>query len=135
MQHQTAAIHAGYDNSQGHGTMSVPISQTTAYAFRDSEHAANLFALKELGPIYTRLTNPTTDVLEQRYAALENGAGAICVASGQSAIFYAVANVAVAGDNILISDKLYGGAVTLLTHTIKRFGITAKVFKSEDASD
>jgi len=135
MQNQTAAIHAGYDNSQGHGTMSVPISQTTAYAFRDSEHAANLFALKELGPIYTRLTNPTTDVLEQRYAALEQGAGAICVASGQSAIFYAVANVAVAGDNILISDKLYGGAVTLLTHTIKRFGITAKVFKSEDASD
>ncbi len=135
MQNQTAAIHAGYDNSQGHGTMSVPITQTTAYAFRDSEHAANLFALKELGPIYTRLTNPTTDVLEQRYAALENGAGAICVASGQSAIFYAVANVAVAGDNILISDKLYGGAVTLLTHTIKRFGITAKVFKSEDASD
>ena len=135
MQNQTAAIHAGYDNSQGHGTMSVPITQTTAYAFRDSEHAANLFALKELGPIYTRLTNPTTGVLVQRYAALENGAGAICVASGQSAIFYAVANIAVAGDNILISDKLYGGAVTLLTHTIKRFGITAKVFKSEDASD
>ena len=135
MQNQTAAIHAGYDNSQGHGTMSVPISQTTAYAFRDSEHAANLFALKELGPIYTRLTNPTTDVLEQRFAALEGGAGAICVASGQAAIFYAIANVAVAGDNILISDKLYGGAVTLLTHTIKRFGITASVFKSSDASN
>jgi len=135
MQNQTAAIHAGYDNSHGHGTMSVPISQTTAYAFRDSEHAANLFALKELGPIYTRLTNPTTDVLEQRFAALEGGAGAICVASGQAAIFYAIANVAVAGDNILISDKLYGGAVTLLTHTIKRFGIEAKVFRSADASD
>jgi len=135
MQNQTAAIHAGYDNSQGHGTMSVPISQTTAYAFRDSEHAANLFALKELGPIYTRLTNPTTDVLEQRFAALEGGAGAICCASGQAAIFYAIANVAVAGDNILISDKLYGGAVTLLTHTIKRFGIEAKVFKVSDASD
>jgi len=135
MQNQTAAIHAGYDNSQGHGTMSVPISQTTAYAFRDSEHAANLFALKELGPIYTRLTNPTTDVLEQRFAALEGGAGAICVASGQAAIFYAIVNVAVAGDNILISDKLYGGAVTLLTHTIKRFGITAKIFNSSDALD
>ena len=135
MQNQTAAIHAGYDNSHGHGTMSVPISQTTAYAFRDSEHAANLFALKELGPIYTRLTNPTTDVLEQRFAALEGGAGAICVASGQAAIFYAIVNVAVAGDNILISDKLYGGAVTLLTHTIKRFGITAKVFNSSNASN
>merc|ERR1711916_351307 len=114
---------------------SVPIAQTTAYAFRDAEHAANLFALKELGPIYTRLTNPTTDVLEQRYAELEGGAAAICVASGQAAIFYAIANVAEARDNILISDKLYGGAVTLLTHTIKRFGITAKVFKSSDASN
>jgi len=135
MQNETIAIHGSYDNKQGYGTMSVPIAQTTAYAFRDSEHAANLFALKELGPIYTRLTNPTTDVLEQRYAQLEGGAGAICVASGQSAIFYAIANVAEAGDNILISDKLYGGAVTLLTHTIKRFGIEARVFKSADASD
>lgn len=135
MRKQTSAIHAGYDGTKAYGAMSVPITQTTAYAFRDSEHAANLFALKELGPIYTRLTNPTTDVLEQRFAALEGGAGAICVASGQSAIFYAIANVAEAGDNILISDKLYGGAVTLLTHTMKRFGISASVFRSEDASD
>ena len=135
MQKDTIAVHGGYNNKEGWGTMSVPIAQTTAYAFRDSEHAANLFALKELGPIYTRLTNPTTDVLEQRFAQLEGGAAAICVSSGQSAIFYAIANVAEAGDNILISDKLYGGAVTLLTHTIKRFGITAKVFKSADASD
>ena len=135
MQKETIAIHAGYDKKQGHGEMAVPISQTTAYAFRDSEHAANLFALKELGPIYTRLTNPTTDVLEQRFAQLEGGAAAICTSSGQAAIFYAIANVAEAGDNIIISDKLYGGAVTLLTHTIKRFGITAKVFKSADASN
>ena len=135
MQNETIAIHAGYNKKEGHGSMAVPITQTTAYAFRDSEHAANLFALKELGPIYTRLNNPTTDVLEQRFAALEGGAAALCVASGQSAIFYSIANVAQAGDNILISDKLYGGAVTLLTHTIKRFGISAKVFKSEDASD
>jgi O-acetylhomoserine (thiol)-lyase len=135
MQNETIAIHAGYNKKEGHGSMAVPITQTTAYAFRDSEHAANLFALKELGPIYTRLTNPTTDVLEQRFAALEGGAAAICVASGQSAIFYAVANVAEAGDNILISDKLYGGAVTLLSHTMKRFGITTKVFRSEDASN
>ena len=135
MQNETIAIHAGYNKKEGNGSMAVPITQTTAYAFRDSEHAANLFALKELGPIYTRLNNPTTDVLEQRFAALEGGAAALCVASGQSAIFYAIANVAQAGDNILISDKLYGGAVTLLTHTIKRFVISAKVFKSEDASD
>ncbi len=135
MQNETIAIHAGYNKKEGYGSMSVPIAQTTAYAFRDSEHAANLFALKELGPIYTRLTNPTTDVLEQRFAALEGGAAAICVSSGQAAIFYAIANVAEAGDNIIISDKLYGGAVTLLTHTIKRFGISAKVFKSDDASN
>jgi O-acetylhomoserine (thiol)-lyase len=135
MNKETIAVHAGYDNKEGYGTMSVPIAQTTAYAFRDAEHAANLFALKELGPIYTRLTNPTTEVLEKRFAQLEGGAAAICVASGQSAIFYAIANVAEAGDNIIISDKLYGGAVMLLTHTIKRFGITAKVFKSSDASN
>ena len=135
MQNETIALHGGYNKKEGYGSMSVPIAQTTAYAFRDAEHAANLFALKELGPIYTRLTNPTTDVLEQRFAALEGGAAAICVASGQAAIFYAIANVAEAGDNIIISDKLYGGAVTLLTHTIKRFGITAKVFRSDDAAD
>ena len=135
MQKETIAIHAGYDKKQGNGEMSVPISQTTAYAFRDAEHAANLFALKELGPIYTRLNNPTTDVLEQRFAQLEGGAAALCVSSGQSAIFYAIANVAAAGDNILISDKLYGGAVTLLTHTIKRFGIEARIFNVSDASN
>jgi O-acetylhomoserine (thiol)-lyase len=135
MQQDTIALHAGYNNKEGWGTMNVPIAQTTAFAFRDAEHAANLFALKELGSIYTRLTNPTTDVLEQRFAQLEGGAAAICVASGQSAIFYAIANVASAGDNILISDKLYGGAVTLLTHTIKRFGIEARVFNVSDASN
>ncbi len=135
MEKETIALHSGYDKKFGHGTMSVPIYQSTAYAFRDSEHAANLFALKELGSIYSRLTNPTNDVLEARFAKLENGAAAIAVASGQSAIFYAIVNVAEAGDNIIISDKIYGGSVTLLTHTIKRFGISAKVFKSEDASN
>jgi O-acetylhomoserine (thiol)-lyase len=135
MHPDTIALHGGYDQKSGFGTMSVPINQTTAYAFRDSTHAANLFALKELGPIYTRLTNPTTDVLEQRFAQLEQGAAAICVSSGQAAIFYAIANLAEAGDNVIISDKLYGGAVTLISHTMKRFGITAKVFKSSDASD
>jgi O-acetylhomoserine (thiol)-lyase len=135
MQKDTIALHTGYDNKENYASMSVPIVQTTAYAFRDAEHAANLFALKELGSIYTRLNNPTTDVLEQRYAALEGGAAALCVSSGQAAIFYAIANVAQNGDNVIISDKLYGGAVTLLTHTVKRFGIEAKVFHSEDAHD
>ncbi|RXJ79873.1 O-acetylhomoserine aminocarboxypropyltransferase/cysteine synthase family protein [Arcobacter sp. F2176] len=135
MQQDTIAVHAGYNKKEGWGTMNVPIAQTTAFAFRDAEHAANLFALKELGSIYTRLTNPTTDVLEQRFAQLEGGAAALCVASGQSSIFYAIANVASAGDNIIISDKLYGGAVTLLTHTLKRFGIEARVFRVADASN
>jgi len=135
MQKDTITVHGGYNNKEGWGTMSVPLAQTTAFAFRDAEHAANLFALKELGSIYTRLTNPTTEILEQRIAQLEGAAGALCVSSGQSAIFYAIINAAQAGDNILISDKLYGGAVTLLTHTIKRLGITARVFKSEDASN
>jgi O-acetylhomoserine (thiol)-lyase len=135
MEKETIALHGGYDKKFGYGTMSVPIYQSTAYAFRDSEHAANLFALKELGPIYSRLTNPTNDILEARFAKIEGGAAAIAVASGQSAIFYAIANVAQTGDNIIISDKIYGGSVTLLTHTIKRFGINAKVFKSEDASN
>ena len=106
MQNETIAIHAGYNKKEGNGSMAVPITQTTAYAFRDSEHAANLFALKELGPIYTRLTNPTTDILEQRFAALEGGAAAICTSSGQAASFFAIANVAEAGDNIIISDKV-----------------------------
>ena len=135
MQKDTIAIHAGYDKKNGNGEMAIPISQTTAYAFRDAEHAANLFALKELGPIYTRLNNPTNDILEQRYAQLENGAAALVTASGASAIFYAIANVAEAGDNILISDKLYGGSVTLFHFTLKRFGISVKVFNSDDASN
>ena len=135
MQKDTIAIHAGYDKKSGNGEMAIPISQTTAYAFRDAEHAANLFALKELGPIYTRLNNPTNDILEQRYAQLENGAAALVTASGASAIFYAIANVAEAGDNILISDKLYGGSVTLFHFTLKRFGISVKVFNSDDASN
>ncbi|BAK74676.1 MAG: O-acetylhomoserine aminocarboxypropyltransferase/cysteine synthase [Arcobacter sp.] len=135
MEKETIAIHAGYNKKQGNGEMAVPISQTTAYAFRDSEHAANLFALKELGPIYTRLTNPTTDILEQRFAQLEGGAAAICTSSGQAASFFAVANVAEAGDNIIISDKLYGGSVSLFTYTCKRFGIETKIFNSDDASN
>lgn len=127
MKDKTAALHAGY-NQECYGAMSVPIFQTTAYEFRDSEHAANLFELKELGNIYTRLTNPTTQVFEERFAALEHGAAAIATASGTAAIFYAFANVAEAGDNILIAKQAYGGTVTLGSHTIKRFGIEARFF-------
>lgn len=124
---QTIALHAGYEKDS-QNTMAVPIYQTTAYEFRDLEHAANLFALKELGNIYTRLNNPTTDVFEKRFAELEGGAAAIATSSGMSAIFYAIANAAEAGDNILCANQLYGGSLTLSTHTLKRFGIEARFF-------
>lgn len=134
MKKQTIAIHQGY-TKDSQMTMAVPIYQTTAYEFESAEQAGNRFALKELGNIYTRLANPTSNILEERVAALEGGISGVATASGQAAIFYAIANVAEAGDNIVISDKLYGGSVTLLTHTIKRFGISAKVFNSETADD
>ena len=127
MKDQTLAIHAGYDKD-AQGTMAVPIYQSTAYEFRDTEHAADLFALKELGNIYTRLMNPTTDVFEKRFAALEGGVAAIGTASGMAAIFYAIANVAEAGDNIIVARQVYGGTSTLTAHTIKRFGITSRYF-------
>ncbi len=134
MEKQTLAIHHGYEKDS-QMTMAVPIYQTTAYEFESAEQAGNRFALKELGNIYTRLANPTSNILEERVAALEGGASGVATSSGQAAIFYAIANVAEAGDNIIISDKLYGGSVTLLTHTIKRFGITAKVFNAETADN
>jgi len=108
---QTMALHSGYEKDS-QGTMAVPIYMTTAYEFRDVEHAANLFALKELGNIYTRLNNPTTDVFEKRFAELEGGAAAIATSSGMSAIFYAIANAAEAGDNIVCAKQLYGGSLT-----------------------
>ncbi|WP_372999373.1 O-acetylhomoserine aminocarboxypropyltransferase/cysteine synthase family protein [Sulfurimonas sp.] len=124
---QTKALHAGYEKDS-QGTMAVPIYQTTAYEFRDVEHAANLFALKELGNIYTRLNNPTTDVFEKRFAELEGGAAAIATSSGMSAIFFAIVNAAEAGDNIVCAKQLYGGSLTQTAHTLKRFGIEARFF-------
>ena len=135
MNQETLALHYGY-NQEGFGTMAVPLYQTTAYDFKTAEKAANLFALKELGPIYTRLNNPTTEILETRIAAVEKGgAAAIATSSGQAAIFNAIANLAEVGDNIIVAEKIYGGATTLLTHTIKKFGITAKIFNSDNADD
>lgn len=124
---QTKALHAGYEKDS-QGTMAVPIYMSTAYEFRDVEHAANLFALKELGNIYTRLNNPTTDVFEKRFAELEGGAAAIATSSGMSATFFAIANSAEAGDNIVCAKQLYGGSLTLTAHTLKRFGIEARFF-------
>lgn len=134
MKEQTLAIHAGYEKD-AQGTMAVPIYQTTAYQFRDADHAANLFELKELGNIYTRLMNPTTDVFEKRFAALEKGAAAVGTASGMSAIFYAIANVAEARDNILVAKQVYGGTTTLTGHTIKRFGIETRYFDVNNPSE
>ncbi len=124
---QTKALHAGYEKDSN-GTMAVPIYQTTAYEFRDAEHAADLFALKELGFIYTRLNNPTTDVFEKRFAELEGGEAALATSSGMSAIFFAIANAAEAGDNIVCAKQLYGGTLTQTAHTLKRFGIEARFF-------
>jgi len=134
MNEQTLAIHAGYEKD-AQGTMAVPIYMSTAYEFRDTEHAANLFALKELGNIYTRLMNPTTDVFEKRFAALEGGVAAIGTASGMAAIFYAIANVAEAGDNIIVAKQVYGGTTTLTGHTIKRFGIETRYFDVKNPSE
>ncbi len=132
MNQETQALHVGYEK-QEFGTMSVPIYQTTAYDFGDADHAANLFALKELGPIYTRLNNPTTDVLEARLAAVENGEAALATASGHSAVLFSIINLASSGDNIIVSNKVYGGTTTLTSHTLKRFGIECRIFDSSSA--
>ena len=122
----TLALHAGHQPDGETLSRAVPIYQTTSYVFKDAEHAANLFALKEFGNIYTRLMNPTCDVLEKRLAALSGGTGAVTTASGMAAISYAIMAIASAGDNIVTGDKLYGGTYTLFKHTFKRFGIEVR---------
>lgn len=119
----TLAVHAGQEPDPATGSRAVPIYQTTAYNFRDSEHAANLFALKEAGNIYTRIMNPTTDVLEKRITALEGGVGALAFASGHAAISAAIFNIAQAGDEIVSSSTLYGGTYNLFAQTLPRLGI------------
>lgn len=129
----TLALHAGHDPAAD-PTLSraVPIYQTSSYVFKSSEHAANLFALKEFGNIYTRLMNPTTDVLEKRMAALDGGVAALALASGQAAISYTIMTLARAGQNIVASSALYGGTYTLFHHTLPRFGITTRFVDSSD---
>jgi len=129
---ETLALHAGHTPDPASLSRAVPIYQTTSYVFKNSEHAANLFGLKEFGNIYTRLMNPTTDVLEQRLAALDGGVGALAVASGQAAITYAVLNVTKAGQNIISSSYLYGGTYTLFHYTLPRLGITVKFVDTSD---
>ncbi len=128
----TIALHAGQIPDPTTGSRAVPIYQTTSYVFRDAEHGANLFGLKELGNIYTRLMNPTTDVFEKRMAALEGGTGAVAVASGMAAIAYAVLTVTELGDEIVSGDNLYGGTYTLFAVTLPRLGRTVKFVDSTD---
>jgi len=129
---ETLLLHAGQTPDSTTLSRAVPIYQTTSYVFKNSEHAANLFGLKEFGNIYTRLMNPTTDVLEQRLAALDGGVGALAVASGQAAITYAVLNIAQAGQNIVSTNYLYGGTYNLFHYTLPKLGISVKFVDTSD---
>ena len=131
----TQALHAGHDAKNTQGTQAVPIYQTSSYVFNDSEHAANLFSLAEPGFIYTRLNNPTNDVLEQRLAALEGGAAAVATASGTSAIATTLMVILRTGDHIVASNSLYGGTYNLLANTLPRFGIITTFVDPDDPSE
>ncbi len=132
---KTKSLHAGHDTKSTEGTRAVPIYQSTAYVFNDTEHAANLFSLAEPGYIYTRLNNPTNDVLEQRLAALEGGIAAVSTASGTSAIATALMVLLKAGDHIVASNSLYGGTYNLLNVTLPRLGITTTFVDPSDPSN
>ncbi|KVS63261.1 O-acetylhomoserine aminocarboxypropyltransferase/cysteine synthase family protein [Burkholderia cepacia] len=129
---ETVAVHGGYRPDPTTRAVAVPIYQTVAYAFDDTQHGADLFDLKVQGNIYTRIMNPTTDVLEQRIAALEGGIGALALASGQSAVTYAIQTIAEAGDNIVSASSLYGGTYNLFAHTLPQYGITTRFADPRD---
>lgn len=120
---ETIALHGGQKPDPATNSRAMPIYQTSSFVFNDTDHAANLFALKELGNIYTRIMNPTQDAFEQRVAQLEGGVGALATASGQAAITYAILNIAQAGDEIVASSSLYGGTYSLFAHTLPKMGI------------
>ena len=132
MKPETLAIHAGYSPDPTTRAVAVPIYQTTSYAFDDTQHGADLFDLKVAGNIYTRIMNPTNDVLEQRVAALEGGVAALAVASGMAAVTYAIQTVAGVGDNIVSVAKLYGGTYNMFAHTLPRFGIEVRFAAHDD---
>ncbi|PRH24710.1 O-acetylhomoserine aminocarboxypropyltransferase/cysteine synthase family protein [Burkholderia multivorans] len=129
---ETLAVHGGYRPDPTTRAVAVPIYQTVAYAFDDTQHGADLFDLKVQGNIYTRIMNPTTDVLEQRLAALEGGVGALALASGQAAVTYAIQTIAEAGDNIVAASSLYGGTYNLFAHTLPQYGITTRFADPRD---
>jgi len=122
----TLAVHGGYAPEPTTKAVAVPIYQTTSYAFDSAQHGADLFDLKVPGNIYTRIMNPTQDVLEQRLAALEGGVGALALASGQAAVTYSILTIAGVGDNIVASNALYGGTYNLFAHTLPQYGITVR---------
>jgi O-acetylhomoserine/O-acetylserine sulfhydrylase len=132
---ETLQVHAGQEIDPTTGSRAVPIYQTTSYGFKNSEHGANLFALKEFGNIYTRIMNPTTDVFEKRVAALEGGVAAVAVASGQAAQFIALTNILQVGDNFVSSNHLYGGSYNQFKVTFKRLGIEARFANGDDPED
>jgi len=132
---ETLLLHAGQSPDSATLSRAVPIYQTSSYVFKSSEHAANLFGLKEFGNIYTRLMNPTTDVLEQRLAALDGGVGALAVASGQAAITYAVLNITQVGQNIVSTNYLYGGTYNLFHYTLPKLGIKVKFVDTSNAEN
>ncbi|MBI5161577.1 MAG: bifunctional o-acetylhomoserine/o-acetylserine sulfhydrylase, partial [Micrococcales bacterium] len=132
---ETQQVHAGAAPDPVTNARATPIYKTTSYVFNSTEHASNLFALAEFGNIYTRLMNPTTDVLEKRIAALEGGTAALAVASGSSAITYAVLNIAVAGDHIVSSSSIYGGTYNLFTYTLQKLGIEVTFVENQDDAD
>src|SRR5512134_2326430 len=132
---ETLQVHAGQDPAPGTNARAVPIYQTTSYTFDSAEHGARLFALQEFGNIYTRIMNPTTDVFEKRVAALEGGVAALATASGQAAQFLAISNIAVAGDNIVSSSRLYGGTYNQFKVTLPRLGIGVRLVDGDDVGD
>ncbi|MBU2590913.1 MAG: aminotransferase class I/II-fold pyridoxal phosphate-dependent enzyme, partial [Nitrospinae bacterium] len=123
---ETLSIHAGQKPDSATNSRGVPVYRTASYTFNNTEHAANLFALKELGNIYTRLMNPTQDILEQRVAAMEGGAAAVALASGTAAIFYSIINVCSAGEEIVSANNLYGGTYTMFKNILPQFGIKVR---------
>ncbi len=129
---ETQCLHAGQTPDPTTMARAVPVYRTTAFTFRDTEHAANLFALKELGNIYTRLMNPTNDVLEKRVAAMDGGVAALAVSSGTSAIFYSIINICQAGDEFVSASNLYGGSYTMFKDILPQFGIQVKMVDSRD---
>ena len=131
----TLQVHAGQEPDPTTGSRAVPIYQTTAYNFKDTDHAANLFALKEFGNIYSRIMNPTCDVFEKRMAALEGGVAALAVASGSAAITYAIMNLAGVGDEIVAASSLYGGTYNLFANTLPKYGINTKFVDSANVAN